>query len=271
MKIAICFYSGTGNTQLACHYLANRLQAKQVDLINALDPRPINLAGYDAVGFATATHFMGLPVFFADFLARLDSHPGKPAFALNTYGAMSGQALKLLAKAVEAKGFRLIGGHSLLLPENYPPFIIKGWANLSAPDDKELAAFNRFIAAINNQLDLLEKGETPPPAKIAIGLLNSLMRPGSQAKAVKEMGGAPMLDEERCNGCGACVDNCPHRAIELDPQPVFNANLCQACWRCFNLCPEQAIYTAKIRGQGHYPRPADELTAKLSATPINPV
>ena len=263
MKILVCYYSATGNTQLVCEYLAHRLSDHQVELVNVIDSPDVDLTAYDAVGFATATNFMGLPFLFADFMAQLPAQQDKPAFVLNTYGAMSGRTLKLLAHAATERGFTVIAGHSLLVPENYPPFILKGWANEAAPDEKELAGLNQFIADLTHKLHLIRSGQTPQPAKIKIGLFNHLLAPGSLAKAKKEIG-VLMTDERLCTACATCADVCPYNAIAFDEKPVFNAAQCHGCWRCFNHCPEKAIYTSKIKGEGHYPQPHPTLVAKFT-------
>lgn len=126
LQIALFYYSSTGNTRLACRYIAHTVQNAHVDLRDVLKHEATDLSAYDVVGFATSTQFMGVPYRFGDFIKQLPKQDDKPAFVFNTYGAMSGQTLKVLA------------GHSLLMPENYPPLILKGWGNADAPNEKEV-------------------------------------------------------------------------------------------------------------------------------------
>jgi heterodisulfide reductase subunit A len=49
---------------------------------------------------------------------------------------------------------------------------------------------------------------------------------------------------ERCSGCGACVDVCAYKAIELDPVKgiaVVNEALCKGCGACAASCRMNAI------------------------------
>jgi heterodisulfide reductase subunit A len=49
---------------------------------------------------------------------------------------------------------------------------------------------------------------------------------------------------ERCSGCGACVDVCAYKAIELDPVKgiaVVNEGLCKGCGACAASCRMNAI------------------------------
>jgi heterodisulfide reductase subunit A2 len=52
------------------------------------------------------------------------------------------------------------------------------------------------------------------------------------------------VDEEHCSGCGVCVDLCPYRALERDPDTglmtVVEA-LCQGCGACVAGCPSGAL------------------------------
>ena len=47
-----------------------------------------------------------------------------------------------------------------------------------------------------------------------------------------------MFYVDRCQSCGACGANCPHRAIQWEPgrKPVTNRTLCAACGACSVLC-----------------------------------
>ena len=52
----------------------------------------------------------------------------------------------------------------------------------------------------------------------------------------------PIINTEECNGCEACVDECPSDCIELkDEVAVIDAKLCEECGECADACPEEAI------------------------------
>lgn len=262
MNGILFYHSNSGNTRLTCNYLQHKLQRIGLILHDAaVEPIP-DLAQFDLVGFATWTYFLGLPPFFQQFLANLPAQTGKPAFALNTFGMMSGQALKQLTHQLHEKGFNVLSAHSFHTPESYPPYIIKGWDSVDAPESKELDAFHQFVAELDGKLAKLKNGTNPAKAKVKIGLFNHLMRPYSLAKARKQMGEL-FVDEVLCTECGLCQDVCLYNAIDMDPMPVINANNCHACWACFNHCPEQAIFTEEIKGEAQYPEPITQFVEKL--------
>ena len=55
------------------------------------------------------------------------------------------------------------------------------------------------------------------------------------------------VDEEKCNGCGTCVDVCPFLVFELQEvgdktlSVVIAEDQCQACQVCVIQCTEEAI------------------------------
>ena len=53
----------------------------------------------------------------------------------------------------------------------------------------------------------------------------------------------PLIDEEKCIGCGECVDICPSEVLELvDEKAVaVNAEDCVGCESCIEVCEQEAI------------------------------
>lgn len=53
----------------------------------------------------------------------------------------------------------------------------------------------------------------------------------------------PVVDTEKCTGCGTCVESCPVGVLELKDGKAYPANpdACIGCRACESVCPEGAI------------------------------
>ncbi len=52
-----------------------------------------------------------------------------------------------------------------------------------------------------------------------------------------------MYIDDKCIGCGICVDVCPVEAISLiDNKAVIDKETCLECSSCIDVCPVEAIH-----------------------------
>jgi NAD-dependent dihydropyrimidine dehydrogenase PreA subunit len=53
----------------------------------------------------------------------------------------------------------------------------------------------------------------------------------------------PLIDDDKCIGCGECVDICPSEVLELvDEKAVaVNEEECVGCESCIEVCEQDAI------------------------------
>ena len=268
MKAIILYYSNTGNTLLACKYLANKITSVDFDFYNILKNKSLSLNNYDIAGFATFTDTWDTPKIFIDFIDTLKKQKHKPSFLLNTYGFLSGKTLKTLNHKVSEKGFLVLCGHSLHTPENFPPMIRIGLGCANHPGKGDLKKFDAFIINLSQKMNNFKNNKEIIPEKIKIGIINTLL-PSFPQGVIHPMMGDKKVDEELCTECRVCEKNCPGAAITLDPKPLFDDNKCHYCWACYNKCPQKAVYTTKYRGKYHYPRPNETLKEKLNGiTPV---
>ncbi len=57
------------------------------------------------------------------------------------------------------------------------------------------------------------------------------------------MGYLPVIDEEKCDGCGLCVGVCACGALVMENKTVktIEVNECRWCTICELVCPREAI------------------------------
>jgi NAD-dependent dihydropyrimidine dehydrogenase PreA subunit len=51
------------------------------------------------------------------------------------------------------------------------------------------------------------------------------------------------IDEEKCTGCGMCLEVCPHRVLERQASRISiqNRDACMECGACSRNCPFDAL------------------------------
>jgi ferredoxin len=67
----------------------------------------------------------------------------------------------------------------------------------------------------------------------------------------------PVIDKERCTGCGLCALNCHEKALTVvrsdeddSYQIIFVRDLCTACGLCETSCPEKCLTLVKAPEEG---------------------
>ena len=82
--------------------------------------------------------------------------------------------------------------------------------------------------------------------------------------------GKVTVDVEECKGCGLCVECCPPKCLELEPElnaygahPAhYTGQCCTGCGICFYCCPEPGaltVYRIKAKAKVAVPTTAQEV------------
>lgn len=75
-------------------------------------------------------------------------------------------------------------------------------------------------------------------------LKNIGMGCGSRAgKEEMHSSGKPVVDQDKCIGCGKCIENCAHNGPHIENgKCTILKYKCTGCGRCINVCPMHAIH-----------------------------
>jgi anaerobic sulfite reductase subunit C len=92
--------------------------------------------------------------------------------------------------------------------------------------------------------------DVPAKTKFAIsGCANACTKP--QGHDIGFRGAVePLLDQELCITCGACVKRCPAKAMTIENKTLtINYDTCLSCGVCTRICPKQAL---KVGQSGYH-------------------
>jgi len=219
---------------------------------------------YDLVGFASPVEFFGLPKFVYDWFRDLPLlKKPKYAFLLLTFGNIAGTSLLQLRTLVQGKGFRVIAGHVIHMPDNFPISRVKGFTASTSPNKQEFSRFQLFVRILKELIDSMKDDHEILEASFKLSLMSYFFNIPDRYAAKRSMG-FKFVDEKACNQCSLCAKECPYDAIEMQKSPIFFEELCYGCWRCYNICPTKAIFTNKLKQKGHYPGPGQALIEKFN-------
>lgn len=79
-----------------------------------------------------------------------------------------------------------------------------------------------------------------------------------------------VIDEEKCNGCGACIPNCPEGAIQIvdGKARLISDLLCDGLGACLGHCPQGAIEIIEREAEPYDERKVMANMARLGANVI---
>lgn len=234
----IFYFSGTGNSAWAARQLARLTGDEAYDITN-LDQLP-DMENAKQIGFVFPVYAWGAPQIMADFANKLPK-PQVFTFGVCTCGGDAGLTMKQFSKL-----YPLRSSYSLLMPNNY---ILGSDTDEEGEIRQKITAAREELKWISGEIQRQEPVYRVHQGSLA-GLKSHLVNFGFNqfARSAK-----PFFAEDRCNGCGQCVRNCPAHAITLrEAKPVW-ASQCFQCLRCINECPTQAIqYGKSTAGRRRY-------------------
>jgi len=244
-KALIVWYSQTGHTKRIGQIIADTWQ-KQGIKVDTSDIRNFDkklMVGYDLIAMGSPVYYCNIPENAAKWLNGIPKIDGTPVVSFVTFGGPGdGQELTaagILELLVDQGGFPVgmetFGNMSTFAPTwsmGNEKRILK-YRHL--PNQKTYEKARKYAETI---IENICQGK---PIEIKTKFNFELMlKYLPQAWFTKLLIGHHAIDENKCIGCGTCVEKCPVDA--LDPTAFkVDREACIVCFGCVNNCPSQAI------------------------------
>ena len=243
LRVAVVYFSQTGNTEKVAHAIAAGLgqSGAQVEVLDLLKTDPATLGSYDMVGVGTPVFYFREPVIIERFIRRLPQASDRPAFVFLTSGGHPGNTFYHMDKTLTRRGFQVVDAFACHGYDTYPPF--KGADRfLGHPDRDELEQARAFGARLVERAESVRGGrkELVPVFKREwdrFGRLSIILRNRLLAWLILPK---KKLLAGKCTRCGLCVRHCPVQVISMGEEPIFHRG-CIDCTMCQRVCPTEAI------------------------------
>lgn len=230
------YFSGTGNTMLAAHRMAEvfRENGCNVNLhrIEYSDASNINKDNVIGLGFPVAIFSTYNLVW--NFIKSLPEVNGTEIFMMDTLGGGSGGIVGPLRHLLEKKGYKPIGSCEIPMPINI--FYIQDEETNRKKIAKGLKKAEKYAKSIIQGKSKWKRVPVFSDAMNIVSITGLMLTATNVHQKYLKL----KSSRELCNQCGICSDICPVSNIVMDDYPV-TGNKCEYCMRCVSTCPRGAI------------------------------
>ena len=265
MKILICYFSCTGNTEKDVDCYANVFAnnyGDEVTLARMEDKFEYNLNDFDLLGFGYPVHAFNAPSIALQFAKKLPKLAAKKqAFVINT----SGEPLKLNnISSIKLTG--ILKRRNIIVKNEYHycmPY------NMIFRHGDEMAYRMWTTAQLLIPLDAKEiKDGTPRRLERVFmgGFVAWVMRCEHWGG---RLNGKQYKVNDKCVSCKKCINICPTNNITIKNGKIRFGGKCLMCMRCAHLCPTDAIKIGwfnswKVNGAYSFKKPKSPDTKRYN-------
>lgn len=251
MRLLFLYFSGTGNTDYVTRYLARKLvdAPVEVELRSMEHQLAEHVRDFDVLAAGFPVYACDSPGFFRAYLSRLPPGEGRGAFAYCTKGAFAGRAVARSLQRLARKGYAPLAGGSVTMPgTDGLAFLPKNSRMARMAQEKDydhLKDADRLADQMATVLSNLQAGHSvetlglPLPPRSSVPLSDRLW--AFLYEAIGDYARARLRADERCAGCGLCVQLCPVDNVDLRDGRSHFGDHCPLCMRCIHACPQEAI------------------------------
>lgn len=254
--IKMFVFSGTGNTMLIAHHMAEYFKSKGVSVsIDGMEKPCPPLAQNTAVALFFPIAFCSTYPTVWRFVKSLPYGNGKETFFVGTMGGTSLGMMGTMKEEMQKKGYKPLASKCFLMPSNYN--------NKTMPVQKNSETIAKAKKDADIFADNLLSGKGTE--ENSIPLLSSVFRKLADTRHAWNLFYKMFpfeVDKAKCTKCDRCASQCPEGALKLSPYPVLNKNLCQSCQRCVGFCPAGALHVPSKPAVQYSAMPFDEFVKR---------
>ncbi|MCD6513392.1 MAG: 4Fe-4S binding protein [Candidatus Odinarchaeota archaeon] len=179
----------------------------------------------------------------------IDINTGQPLLGgPRGYATMTGKALKPLAlrmvfEAAQVIKIPIIGVGGITNWKDAVEYILAGAKGVGVYTEahlRGLGIYRKILDGIKKYME--EKGYKSIDDFSGLTLKKVQERKEKNQQILDII--PPVVDEEKCTGCGICERSCIYFAIKVDPstkKAVVYSDKCSGCGLCYTVCPVHAI------------------------------
>jgi len=248
----VLYYSNSGNTKDLADLAETALNdcGWAVESASLMDFEPTEVKSAELVLLGTPTHFWAVPAMAWKGIARLPDLSGAAGFVFSTFGNVFPSGVPyVLAKALEKRGAKVLGGAALVAPHNFMDGqghrlgeVYREFGK-GQPDEAQLADFTKAVKSVAEKAEKkdysgfdIRRLKSPKPA---LTFMDRFLPVEWELKAL-----APVtFDASKCQDCGLCVQNCDTQSITngSGQTKAINPKTCKRCYTCARQCPSKAL------------------------------
>lgn len=247
MKVAVVYFSGTGNTEAIAQGYQEAMTQAGHDVSLASIEQMEGIPEHDLLIVGGPIYGGSMPDILIQWVRKTvpKTMTGKKAIVFSTSaGFVNAKGVKSIGKKLNKKGYSLVDMPTYEMPRNF--YMDK---YQPTPESDQIRQFAEASVGI---LKSINRVDSTAEIKISESVVMSDLMADVFRLLAQSLGKSFHINNN-CIGCGKCQANCPESNIDYIKKEY--SNRCRMCTRCIHNCPVNAIsYKGKFiqQYQVHY-------------------
>lgn len=238
MRVLLIYYTGTYNTRFLVSKVEERFKeiGDSVEKIEVdADTEKIDVTSFDYIGISYPIYGFNVPHPFIKYLKKLIFKKNQKYFIFKNSGEtlpINNASSRKIIRILNKYKVNFCGEYHFIMPYNIHFEFPYNFIRQIIDEDKKLLD----IMFYNLEHNIC-------PAIKSKFIYNI----GAFFVGIQSFGGNInsffyKVDKNKCNKCGLCIKQCPHKNIAICKEKIKFYHHCDMCMRCSFYCPKKAIH-----------------------------